>query len=75
MNASKYEVSFSRDIKGLKDMFADKVTQYDFTTGLPTTYDRKIDKRNNDETTNPKAEILFEKRVDPKYFINPVEEY
>ena len=28
-----------------------------------------------EQTTNPRAEILFEKRVDPKYFIDPIEEY
>ena len=75
MNASKYEVSFSRELKGFEDMFAERITQYDFITGIPTTYDRNSDKRNSNETTNPKAEILFEKRIDPKYFINPVEEY
>ena len=69
MNASKNEVSFGRDLDSFENMFAPIVT------GIKTTYDRNRDGRKQNETTNPRAEILFEKRVDPKYFIDPIEEY
>lgn len=75
MNASKNEVSFGRDLDSFENMFAPIVSQTDFMTGIKTTYDRNRDGRKQNETTNPRAEILFEKRVDPKYFIDPIEEY
>lgn len=75
MNASKNEVSFGRGLDSFENMFAPIVSQTDFMTGIKTTYDRNRDGRKQNETTNPRAEILFEKRVDPKYFIDPIEEY
>lgn len=75
MNASKNEVSFGRDLDSFENMFAPIVSQTVFMTGIKTTYDRNRDGRKQNETTNPRAEILFEKRVDPKYFIDPIEEY
>ena len=75
MNASKNEVSFGRGLDSFENMFAPIVCQNGFMTGIKTTYDRNRDGRKQNETTNPRAEILFEKRVDPKYFIDPIEEY
>ena len=75
MNASKNEVSFGRGLDSFENMFAPIVSQTGFMTGIKTTYDRNRDGRKQNETTNPRAEILFEKRVDPKYFIDPIEEY
>ena len=75
MNASKNEVSFGRGLDSFENMFAPIVYQTNFMTGIKTTYDRNRDGRKQNETTNPRAEILFEKRVDPKYFIDPIEEY
>lgn len=75
MNASKNEVSFGRGLDSFENMFAPIVSQTNFMTGIKTIYDRNRDGRKQNETTNPRAEILFEKRVDPKYFIDPIEEY
>ena len=75
MNASKNEVSFGHGLDSFENMFAPIVYQTNFMTGIKTTYDRNRDGRKQNETTNPRAEILFEKRVDPKYFIDPIEEY
>ena len=75
MNASKNKVSFGRGLDSFENMFAPIVSQTDFMTGIKTTYDRNRDGRKQNETTNPRAEILFEKSVDSKYFIDPIEEY
>lgn len=74
MNASKNEVSFGRGLDSFENMFAPIVSQTDFMTRIKTTYDRNRDGRKQNETTNPRAEILFEKRVDPN-FIDSIEEY
>ena len=66
MNAISSSVSFGKDVKALKALFTDSITQYKETG--PEVFNR--DGKANNLPTHDQAEILFEKRIDPKYILN-----
>lgn len=70
MNAISSSVSFGKDVKALKALFADSITQYKETG--PEVFNR--DGKANNLPTHDQAEILFEKRIDPKYILNKEQE-
>jgi len=70
MNASSGSLSCGNDIKALEAMFAPSVEQIKFSG--ERTVDTRAGKPKN-VPTHKQAEILFQSRVDPKYFINESE--
>ena len=70
MNASSGSLFCGNDIKALEAMFAPSVEQIKFSG--ERTVDTRAGKPKN-VPTHKQAEILFQSRVDPKYFINESE--
>lgn len=70
MNASSGSLSCGNDTKALEAMFAPSVEQIKFSG--ERTVDTRAGKPKN-VPTHKQAEILFQSRVDPKYFINDSE--
>lgn len=65
-NAATKNASKGSSLEDLKAMFANDVSY------IINGEERKVPRKNKNfnETTDPQAEILFEKRIDPKYFLN-----
>ena len=74
-NAAAKTCKKGNSLEALKGMFCDevkytttKITPFGFAN-ISKTYNREIDGRKPNETTDPQAEILFQQKIDPKYIV------
>ena len=69
-NAANRNCKSGNSLYYLKNMFSDTLTYQVPSTGIYRTFNRFEEKRRSNEPTDPQAEILFNRKIDPKYILD-----